>query len=147
MAGYMKSTRRMIVNDAPPRGRLAQDQREDAGRRFALQLQMESATHQSVIVAEHFDRQFLERELSHLLAFALVLFLIALKGRLPALGLVVAGVEAEFFGFEIALHEAGQVGLVPGDGLIVEHTLDRGVVHRLFAIDPALLRLMMAAMG
>src|SRR5262245_50271389 len=98
----------MIVYDAPPRICLAQDQREDTGRVLVLQLQIESAAYEGVIVAKKFDRHFIERELAHLLAFALVVFLIAFECRLPSLRLLVAGKEAELLGFEIALHETGE---------------------------------------
>src|SRR5437899_2148489 len=99
----------MIVNDAPSRGRLAQDQREDAGRAVALQLQPKAATHQGVIGAEQLDRQLRERELAHLLALALVFFPIAFERRLPTLGLVVTREERQLLGFEVALHEADEI--------------------------------------
>src|SRR5580765_5286050 len=60
------STRCVIVYDTPSRLGLAQDQRENARRFLALQLQVETAADQGMVIAKELNRQFVERELAHL---------------------------------------------------------------------------------
>ncbi|MBI3232960.1 MAG: DUF2309 domain-containing protein, partial [Bacteroidetes bacterium] len=75
-------------------------------------------------VANGIDGDFLECQLAHLFAFALILLLVTIERPLPASHFRAAGIEAQLRRLPVADHEAFQVALVPGDNLIVEDFLD-----------------------
>src|SRR5437879_5121609 len=76
--------RRVIVDDAPLPVDLAEDEREQPLGGVLLQRQQEPAAHDRVVGAEHLHVQVLEGEFAHLAALALVGFLVACQGRVPA---------------------------------------------------------------
>src|SRR5215813_2691941 len=86
---------------------------------------MPAAADDGMIRADHIYADFLERQLAHLLAFALVFLLVTIESRLPAGGLGPAGEKTQVRRIPVTGHESFQVALVPGDYLIVEYFSNR----------------------
>ena len=84
-----------LLNDPPTGGQLFHDERVKSSRHFLVQLQGVAAFDQGVASPQHLDGLLAERQLTHFFTFALVLLLVAVEGRLPALGLGVAGEKAQ----------------------------------------------------
>src|SRR5262249_13427993 len=92
--------------------------------RFLLGDHLPTATHVSSLWAEQVDLQLTKRQVAHFLAFGLVAVPVALQRGLPAERLVLAGEEGQLIRAPVAGHEAFEVALVPGGGLVLDHSLD-----------------------
>ena len=118
----------VVVDDFPAAEKLAEDQRKQAVRSFAIgHLQMPGAADEGGFRSKHLDLQVGEIQRSHFMSRTVVGGPIAIQGRLPAAGLFTAGKECQFGGVPIACHEAVKVVMIPGILLVAQDMLNGGL--------------------
>ena len=109
----------------PAVGEFAEDQREQAVRRFAVwHCEMKFSADERCFGAEHFDAKVREFELSHIVPRTVVGCAVAIQRRLPAGSFFAPRKESQFWRVPVASHEAVEIVMVPGFLLGVQDVFD-----------------------
>src|SRR6516162_1911771 len=124
----------MVVDDPPALGELAEDQREQSVRLFAIgEREAKLATNKSALRPEHVDLQVGELQLTHLGMSRLIVLAITLQRGLPALGFLGARKECQTGRVPVSEHETFEIVLIPGFDLGFEHLPNGSLLHLRFA--------------
>src|SRR5438067_6733927 len=117
--------RRVVVDDAPALGEVAENQREQAAGLVAVfHLQTPMAADPGSLSAEQVNFQLRERQLAHLAASALVTCTVALQRRIPTAGHSTTGIKRKLRRAPVAAQKTLQIAAIPGCSLIIEHAAD-----------------------
>ena len=102
------------MDDFPSLGELAKNEREQAVRSLAIGYgEVEFSAHEGRVWPQHLDSQVAEFELAHLVARALIVFLVAVESGLPSLGFMGSGEKGQLGRIPIPGHETFQIPPVP----------------------------------
>src|SRR5579862_175951 len=117
----------VVVDDLPPVGKFAEDQREAAVRSLAVgQRQVPRAAHERSFGPEDLNAKIREIEFPHFVARTGVSRAIAIERSLPSARLFCIGKERELGRIPVAGHECVEIVTIPGVLLGEQNLLDTG---------------------
>src|ERR1035438_1788354 len=100
----------VVVDDAPAFGKLAKEQGKQPVRLLAVREgEVPPATNKCTVLSEHLNLDVGHLQFAHLGIGGLILFAIALQGRLPALGFGGAGKENQLPRIPVSGHETFEI--------------------------------------